>query len=150
VDGVKLIDYHQWRVFVGLDQIALVDEETPCAAVKRRTNEAVLEVELRLQNLGRVSTDRRVVGVSFCDSLVVLLAGSYPLLKQVGVALGLDAGIFRARLIASQIGFRLLQRHLERWAIDLKQQVALVHILPSRKCTAVSSPETKALMATVE
>src|SRR5437899_13061433 len=45
------------------------------------------------------------------------------------VAGELTAVHFRARLIASQIGFCLLQRHLERWAIDLEQQVALVHIL---------------------
>src|SRR6185503_12873219 len=59
-----------------------------------------------------------------------LLLGNRIMLEQRPVAPDVDARVFEQCLVAGELALGLLQLHLERARVDLREQVALLDELP--------------------
>ena len=126
---MHLVDDHHRGVGVGLDQVAGMHQQVAGAAVDRRANLAVLEIQARRLHRGRVSLHRGRQRGGRRLGLIVLLARPDILLEQNRVALLVGRGLAILRAIPGEVGLRLLQRGVERARIDREQQVALLDVL---------------------
>ncbi len=159
VDGMNAIDHDQ-RIadVVGLDHIALVNEQVARAPLDGRANTGVAQLHLGVLHHGGIRLNeglgvghRSAVGIhrghrGFVGGhdLIVLLARDQPALDELLVALLLDGGVVRLRLVARQVGFGLgdgglvlghgrlglLERRLERTGIDDEEEIARFDVVP--------------------
>ena len=143
---------------IGLDDIALVDQQVARASVDGRPDLGVAELEAgvlhgRLVRLddgaGRVDgragrLDRRRQALLVRAHLIVLLARHEAALGQALVAVLLDAGVLVLRriphevglclrdlgLVLGELGLRLLELRLEGARVDREQEIADLDLLP--------------------
>ena len=152
VDGRQLIDGDQIDV-VGLDDVALLHHQVSGAAVDRRADGGIAELDLgllhgrfigldgglRALNGGLIRLHCLVRGVGIGGVLLALVLGNDALLEQVLIAGGLRLRVFMRRDVAAQVGLglaqlggvagqvglRLADHGVERPPVDAEQQIAL-------------------------
>ncbi len=112
VDGMHLVDDDHGSVGVGLDEIAGVNEQVTGAAVDRRANLAVLEIQARGLDGSFVGFHRGRQRGSCSLDLIVLLARADILPEQNGIASLVGGGLAILRAILGEIRLGLTQaRH---------------------------------------
>src|SRR5204862_1122560 len=117
---LDLIDDHQRRLAVRLNEIAEANEQAPGSAGDRRADGAVGDVERRLLNRGAVCGDgsRRRYRGRF--GLIRLGAGDVPFLDQRRVACRIAPRVGGRRCVTGQLAARLIEYRDVGSRIDLE------------------------------
>ncbi len=154
---MDLVDHDDGIVVVGLQDVAVLDEQVARAAIDRRADRRVAELEPSVVDVGLrglerragvldrrlVGLDRRFHGRHVRVELVVLLARDQLLGHQLAIApllhprvrelggVALDGGLRLANLGLALVQRRLglAQRGLEGTGIDDEEQIALLDVL---------------------
>ncbi len=159
VDRVHAVDDHE-RIadVVGLDDVALVDEQVARPPLDRRPDRRVAQLDLGVVHGRRVGLHERLlvrhhgtIGVHRGqrrlvrgEDLVVLLARDQAALHELLVALFFHARVVGLRLVAREVGLglrdrrlvlghgrlRLLERRLEGPRVYREEKIARLHLLP--------------------
>ena len=130
---MTLVQLHQVRRVVCLHQIAQIDHQRSGARIDGRKDVGVPQLHASSVDDGLVGVHRRRIGLRLGTQLASLFVGNNALLLQAGVALFLNPGILRLRLIVLHLAHGFFQVCLERPFVQLKQQLPLAHVVPFRK-----------------
>ncbi len=125
-DGLQLGDHNEAVGVGGLHVVARIDQAQADAAVDRRDDVAVSDIELLGIDLGLVHLHRALVLLHQIDLVLVLLARHGIGLGERLVAREIHARLIKQTLVARELPFGLLQRGLVGPRIDLREEVALL------------------------
>src|SRR5260221_12512077 len=112
VHRMDLVDHHQGKRVVRLDEVSHLNLDLSGVAVDRRTNRAVLQIERRVVERGAAPLCHGLGGVGVGANLRVGFLGDEILGQQFLVAVFLRAGLVLLRRIAQEVGFGLAQCRL--------------------------------------
>ena len=87
-----------------------------------------------------VGVDRGDQLVHQCLLRVVLLLGDAFISQHVGIALQVHARVGDQRFVLTFLGHSLRQYCVERVGVNLRQQVALMHVLPLGESNLINLP----------
>src|SRR6202043_1859570 len=128
-DRVDLIDADDARRIGSPDDVAGIDQAGSNAAVYRRADGAVVQLDLR-------RVDQGLIGLDACLGLrnqgsggVDLLGGDRKSLRKIGIPGQIETDVVELRLVLELVGFGLSQHRFKRSRVDLDQQVAGADIL---------------------
>jgi hypothetical protein len=124
-----LVQLQQIRRIIRLHQIAQIDHQCSSACVDGSDDICVLQLHAGGVDGGLVCLHCGRIGFCLGTQLLGLFMGNNTLFFQAGVAVCLDPGILRLRLIVLHLANGFCEVRLERPFVQLKQQLALVHIL---------------------
>src|SRR6185312_13065250 len=132
-DRLDLGDRHQRGPLARLHQVAEVDQPLAGAAVDRRADLGIDEVELGGVDRRLVAGERRLEAVDRRLLLVVALARLVAGPDQLAVAVEIELGAFELRLVTLLGRGRAIEPRLVRPRVDLEQQVAFLDVLALAK-----------------
>ncbi len=128
-DRVELIDDDDAAGIGRLDHVAGVDQPGSGTSVERRTDAAVIELNLS-------AVDRGLIGLNACLELlhqrarrIELLTADRPGRGKAREAVEIEARILKKRFVPELVRLRLVERRLIRFGIDFDQHVTEVNIL---------------------
>src|SRR6266568_4743151 len=121
VDRVHLVDHHEGKRVVRLDEVSHLNLDLSWVAIDRRTNRAVLQIERRVVDGGAAPLGHGLGGVGVGANLRVGLLGDEILGEQFLVAGLLGARLVLLRRIAQKVGFGLAQCSFVGSWVNLEQ-----------------------------
>src|SRR5258706_2842043 len=121
VDRVDLVDHHQSKGIVRLDEVPQLNLDFSRIAVDRGADRAVLQVQLRVVERGTASLGDGFGRVGVGADLRVGFLGDEILGEQFLVSALLRAGLILLRRVAQEVGFGLAQCRFIGARIDLEQ-----------------------------
>ena len=113
-----------------MDEVADVHLTRAGAAVDRRAELRIVEIELRRLDRGFVGRHRAGLRIRARAIGIELLPRDKLFADQRLVAVRVALRIGELSLVAGEIGLRLRERRLVRPRIDLEQEIADLHLLP--------------------
>lgn len=125
--------HHQAIGIRAADIVALIDLTKTGAAIARRPDTTVVQLQLGAIHVGPIADqaglrlgDQRSLGIQ-------LLTRDQIIFGEALVAHQIASGVVQQRRIARQRSLGLLQLDLERAWVDFSQQIAGLHLLPLRE-----------------
>jgi hypothetical protein len=137
VDRRNPVDDDQRRRVVGPHEITLVHHERARASRDGRLDGRVLELYLRVFDGGAIRFHGRVQRRSGRSARLHFLARDQAARRERLVASSLRSGVRRLRQIAGEVCLNLLQRRLERTAVEGEEDLSLgdvVTFLETHRC----------------
>ena len=128
-DRLDLRDHDEAVGIARRDVVALVDQTQPDAAVERRDDSGVGEVDLGRLHHGAIGFDRALVLRHQRGLGVELLTRHGVLRGKALVARKIDLRAFQQRFVARELTALLRQRRLIGPRIDLGEQIALLDLV---------------------
>ena len=138
-DWLNLVDHHERRIAVCLDEIPLSYEQAASSSGDRCTDGGVCDIECRFLDVGAIRRHRRCRGGSGCFCLVRLRAGYITFFHQRRIPSRVASRICRHRFITRELRASLIENRDVRPRIDLKKYLTGPNFLSLGECDPVQN-----------
>src|SRR6266581_1643357 len=130
VDRVHLVDHHEGKRVVRLDEVSHLNLDLSWVAIDRRTNRAVLQIERRVVECGAAPLGHGLGRLGVGAYLCVRFLRDEILREQLLVATLLRAGLIFLGRVAHEVRVCLAQRRFVRTRIDPEQDAPVRDFFP--------------------